>query len=761
MINLTSFQVQLLQKISTHLKQGHVGLIYLDIETLELIEAKCGRSYTEQLLFACRTAIDELRPLHPDVFEAKTVGDDFFLYVACTDEPNETVRASLAVLGEAFRAGAERRLRQRYPDMPELKLGFGYALLQESVEKELETLLYTAMKQAIRHAKERGVPPETGGLMQEFHTILKERLVVPHYQPIVSLSDGAVFGYEALTRGPEGSALRSPLDLFRIAEETGKLYAFDKMTRERAIAGCIGLGRQQRLFLNIPAHILHDPDFSGGRTLSLLEEQGLTPNNVVFEITERSSIEDFTTAKRVIAHYRSQGYSIAIDDAGAGYSSLQAIAEIQPDYIKVDRSLVKDIHKEKVKEYIFETFMTFSKRLNIQVIAEGIECAEELDKLTTMGVHYAQGFYLGKPRAKLEQVGNEARELILSSRSRLSAAADKRTIGDIVTPAKTLPVTATVADAATAFQEHEELFGVIVVDKDRPVGLVMREELFRKLAVQYGISLFWNKPLTIFTDERALIVDAGTPLETVSQLAMMREGNKLYDMVVVTEQGKLAGVATVRDILEHMTNIRMEHARVANPLTGLPGNTQIQRELQKRIMAGERFSVVYADLDYFKWFNDQYGFGHGDEVIQCTADALRQATSVCGEPNDFVGHIGGDDFIVISGTTKPELLCEEMIRRFHSGIEPYYGGQTKLDFVEDRSGRRVDADGLSLSVSLVRIEDPARVSADAISQAAAACKKRAKAQRGSAVATASIPNAASSSSAAYAAQPAAAEGKES
>ncbi|MCI3923959.1 GGDEF domain-containing protein [Paenibacillus sp. TRM 82003] len=757
MINLTSFQVHFLQKITTHLKLGHVGLIYLDIEGLELIEAKNGRSYTEQLIFACLTAIDELRPFHPAVFEAKAVGDDFFLYVSCPHGSTEEISTVLASLGDAFRTGVEERLGKRCPDAPPIELGFGFALLRESEEKELETLLYTAMKQAIRHAKERSVHRGMDERLVEFESILNQGLVVPHYQPIVSLSDGAVFGYEALTRGPEGSALRSPLELFRLAEESGKLYAFDKMTRDRAIAHCRGLGRQQRLFLNIPAHILHDPDFSGGRTIALLEQQGLSPKNVVFEITERSSIEDFSTARRVIAHYRSQGYRIAIDDAGAGYSSLQAIAEIEPDYIKVDRSLIKDIHKEKVKEYILETFMTFSKRLNVKVIAEGIESAEELDKLISLGVHYAQGFFLGKPQQSLEAAAPEARNQIVVSGTRLSLSGAKRTIGEIVAPAKTFPLSATVADAATMFRDHEELFGAVLVDGERPVGLVMREELFRKLAVQYGISLFWNKPLSVFTDERSLIVEAGTPLETVSQLAMNREANKLYDMVIVTEQGKLVGVATVRDILDHMTNIRMEHARVANPLTGLPGNMSIQRELQKRIMTGERFSVIYADLDYFKWFNDSYGFGRGDEVIQFTADAIRQATSVCGEPFDFVGHIGGDDFIAITGGAEPERLCEEIIRRFHAGIRLYYEGQMKLDFVEDRSGRRVESEGLSLSLSLVRIEDPARVSADAISQAAAACKKRAKAQRGSAVATAELPTATSSG---FAAPQAVSEGME-
>jgi len=739
LIHLTSLQVRLLQKISARLAQGSVGLIYLDIVNLERIETKYGRPYAEQRLLSVRTAIEELRDSFADVFGQKTVGDDLFLYVFLGDAPSDLAYQALERRAEELHARLTALLRVSLSGDAALELAFGCSLLRESEERELETVIYTAMKQAIRDAKERNTNPGLAAHLQEFFSILEGRRISSVYQPIVSLDGGAVFGYEALTRGPESSPLHSPLKLFQFAERADMLYALDKMTRERAILGCDGLERHQRIFLNIPAHIFHDPDFSPGQTMALLSQRGLTPRNVVFEITERSSIEDFTTVKRVIDHYRSQGYRIAIDDAGAGYSSLQAIAEIQPDYIKVDRSLVQGIHQDKVKEYIMETFISFAKRMNIKVIAEGIEHAEELDKLIRLGVHYAQGYYLGRPQPTLQPVSREAAETILSVGRRLSGSGGLRTIGDIAAPVKTFASTEAVSEATMYFRDHPDQFGAVVVDHKRPVGLLMRDELFRKLAVQYGISLFWNKPVTVIADERPLTVEASTPLETVSSLAMLRESDKLYDLVIVTDRGELAGAASVRDILEQMTNIRMEHARVANPLTGLPGNVQIQRELQRRIMEAAGFSVLYIDLDYFKWFNDQFGFQRGDEAIQYTADVIRQAVAVCGHPHDFVGHIGGDDFIVLSAGPEPERLAEEMVRRFASGIGTFYEGQVKLTPVEDRYGNKHETDGLSVSIAIVRVEDPTRVSGDAISQAAAASKKRAKEMPGSAIATAVIP----------------------
>jgi len=739
MIHVTSFPVRLLETISSQLRRGLVGLIYLHFAESDRFETKGGRDGGDGVLHVARVALDELCATVPIVFEQKMVGDDFFVYAALGDRSPDDAYRALADAGAALAGGLERALRARLPDEPGLTIGNGCSLLQDTGRRELETVLYTAMKQAIRHAKDRQSDPGLAESLKEFHTILAAKAVSSVYQPIVSLADGSVYGYEALTRGPEASPLRSPLKLFELAERADKLYAFDKLTREKAILGCTQLLRNQRVFLNIPARILDDPSFLPGQTLPLLQQLGLTPNNVVFEITERSSIEDFTMAKKVIAHYRSQGYLIAIDDAGAGYSSLQAIAEIQPDFIKVDRSLIHNIHKDKVKEYILETFVTFSRRLNIKMIAEGIESAEELDKLLRLGVHYAQGYYLGMPAPVMADALPEARERISSVGKQLSAASGMLTIGDIVSPVKTFASTAAVSEAAHYFREHPEQLGAVVVEGDKPLGLMMREQLFRKLAVQYGISLYWNKPVTVVVDEQSLAVEASAPLETVSQLAMMRETSRLYDLVIVTEHGALAGVATVRDILEKMTNIRMEHARVSNPLTGLPGNKQIQRELQRRILNGDPFSVVYVDLDFFKWFNDLYGFQRGDEVIQYTADVLKQSLAVCGGPLDFLGHIGGDDFIAMTSSDSPQTLCEEMIRRFHAGIDVYYEGQLRLGFVEDRHGNRFDADGLSLSVSLIRIDDPDRVSVDAISQSAAVCKKEAKARVGSSVAYAYLP----------------------
>jgi diguanylate cyclase (GGDEF)-like protein len=563
----------------------------------------------------------------------------------------------------------------------------------------------------------------------EFWRIMNCEDIQSVYQPIVSLKDGAVLGFEALSRGPEGSPFYSPLVLFPFAEQENALYKLEKMAREKAIESVNLAHQKQLLFINISSKILMDPDFVPGQTMEILQRNGMSPRNVVFEITERSSIEDFSAAKNMLMHYRKQGYRIAIDDAGAGYSSLQAIAELQPDFIKIDRSLISGIHKDKVKEYILETFVTFAHKMNIHLIAEGIEQLDELIKLTRMGIHYAQGYLLGKPSKTCTSISPEL-ENHITKHQRASASDSMLSIGDIAAPVRILQENDPISVVADYFKTHADAPGAVVVSSGKPIGLIMRDQLFQQLSGQYGFSLFWKRPVTQIMNNAPLIVDTQTPVEQVSQLAVSRSAGNLYDLVIITDAGVVASAVSVRSILECMTQERMEKARVANPLTGLPGNQQIQRELQKRLMEKRNFSVIYADLDYFKWFNDAFGFQKGDQLIQYTADIIQYAIAICGSPYDFVGHVGGDDFIAMTATEMPERLCEEIIRRFEQSIHLFYDGE-QVTQVEDRNGNFVQNEGVTLSLSLVICSCEIPISSEQISMTAALLKKKCKARKGS------------------------------
>lgn len=277
-----------------------------------------------------------------------------------------------------------------------LQVGLSIVELDKEFKQGNDNFWYEALKQAILQGQS-AASMELSLKRKAFHQLIAQQLIYPVYQPIIALQSSEVFGYEALTRLRNQSWFEGPMQLFEFAAAEGQTYVLDRLAREKAIDGCMSLKMEQKLFINVMAQIMEDPSFSPGQTITLLEQQRLSPQNVVFEITERSSIEDFGSVKKALEHYRNQGYQIAIDDVGAGYSSLQSIVELRPDYLKIDRSIIHHIDQDEVKSYILNTLLELGAKMGISLIAEGIERSEELEQLRGMGVQYAQGYLLGKP----------------------------------------------------------------------------------------------------------------------------------------------------------------------------------------------------------------------------------------------------------------------------------------------------------------------------------------------------------------------------
>ncbi|MDP3427768.1 MAG: EAL domain-containing protein, partial [Humidesulfovibrio sp.] len=278
----------------------------------------------------------------------------------------------------------------------ELDLGFGCARHTVAKGQDREARLFQAVNEARLRAKMR-LDLSQLSLSTEFNAILHNRDVRAVFQPIADFTTGTILAWEALTRGPEGTTFHSPAMLFDFAEQSGKLFALERLCREKAISSFGAIGPGQKLFLNIHPKTMADPEFTHGKTLELLQAVGLAPENIVFEITERHSITEFALFHRTLDHYRSQGYLVAIDDAGAGYSGLTSIAQIRPDFIKIDMSLIQGIDKDPVKRALIETFVTFADKIGSKIIAEGIEAQAQAACLIDIGVHYGQGFYLARP----------------------------------------------------------------------------------------------------------------------------------------------------------------------------------------------------------------------------------------------------------------------------------------------------------------------------------------------------------------------------
>lgn len=252
-------------------------------------------------------------------------------------------------------------------------------------------------------------------IKEDFNDILEKQRIKPVFQPIVSLSDGKIIGYEALSRIIEPQAIKNSEELFNLAGIYGKIWELEQLCRRKILEkyhllysgnnGC-------KLFLNVNPMVIHDNQFHIGFTNQYLKQYSLNAEDIIFEVTERSAVEDMRGFRETIRHYKSQGYQIAIDDAGSCYSGLNLICDIVPHYLKLDIALIHDIHKDAVKYAMVKSMVEFANLTNIQLIAEGIECEEELKTLLKLGVHNGQGFFLRKPNEVFKVIEKDALEII-------------------------------------------------------------------------------------------------------------------------------------------------------------------------------------------------------------------------------------------------------------------------------------------------------------------------------------------------------------
>lgn len=231
----------------------------------------------------------------------------------------------------------------------------------------------------------------------EIEQLIVQRQIEPVFQPIVSLRDGTVHGHESLSRLTHTGAITNPEDLFDKARQHGLTAKIETLCRDKALTHASEVGLPGMIFLNVCPALLHTEEHRRGNTAHRLAQLGLDRSRVVFELTEKTLIDDYALFERGVEHYRSQGYKIAIDDLGEGYAGLKMLAQVIPDYVKLARFLVTEIDRAPIKQSLVEAILCFCKKIGVQVIAEGIERPEELQYLAAIGVDFGQGYLLGKP----------------------------------------------------------------------------------------------------------------------------------------------------------------------------------------------------------------------------------------------------------------------------------------------------------------------------------------------------------------------------
>ena len=219
------------------------------------------------------------------------------------------------------------------------------------------------------------------------------------YQPIVDLlsDSGAIHGVEALSRGPRDSQQHMPVNLFETAKSADLTFELDRHCRRKALKTARDLPAPFRLFINVMPAAMYDPDFTGAALIELLEGLGLSPERIVLEVSEQEAIKKYALFVEALANFKQMGFSIAVDDIGAGHSGLETIAHLDPRYLKFDMELVRDIDKNKVKWEMARALKTFADKMDSKIVAEGIESDGERQACVDLGIDYGQGYLLARP----------------------------------------------------------------------------------------------------------------------------------------------------------------------------------------------------------------------------------------------------------------------------------------------------------------------------------------------------------------------------
>jgi diguanylate cyclase (GGDEF)-like protein len=600
-----------------------------------------------------------------------------------------------------------------------------------------------ASKEYISTLQEEG---DVSPCKKEILELIEMNTLGVHFQPILSSKTNGVYGYEALTRINSLSSFTDVSDLFRRAKEVNVISALDVLCRSNALREASLLGIREKdayLFINVCPETVMAPSHEVGKTDEIAEEWGFPKDRIILELTEETAIENYKLFKEAIAYYKGQGYKIAIDDFGSGHGGLKMLSIIEPDFVKIDRHFISNIDRAMIKYNLVESMATACHRIGIKVIAEGVEREEEMNVVLNMGIEFLQGYYLGKPSPSLvsdQTICAVVNGAGANGREREANGLSYSVIGDICRKVGPVSPDLPFGKAVDRFIKNAELRGLPVCEDERVVGMMhrprfMEEQILGRFG--YGMHLNSHKTIGDLMERQFLLVEASATLEDVAQRINSRKSEFLYDDISVSRHGKYLGIVAVSDLLDALTERSIIVAKSSNPLTGLPGNTSIRREIEKRLSQNMHFTVCYIDLDHFKPYNDHYGFERGDLVIKDLGGIIDDAVRTHGKEFDhFIGHIGGDDFILI---TRPQIdvaVCENIIRGFLSRLPEYHGQEDceKRCFIaKNRKGEEEEFNLLALSIGIVSTEMRKIDSYPELASIASEVKKLAKMQKGSSI----------------------------
>lgn len=559
---------------------------------------------------------------------------------------------------------------------------------------------------------------------QQINGILQADNLSSVFQPIVDLRSRDFFGVEALTRGPADSELFSPAVLFPMAERVGLIRELELKALEIAGRSFRNLALPVRIFVNIsPMSLMAPGAVEVAKTL--LANACIDAQNVVLELSEQYQTDDVAELAAALEQFKAQGFGIAVDDLGSGYAGLKTWSQLKPDFVKIDRHFISGIDSDPIKREFVRSILAMAHEIKSRVIAEGVETAEEAQIIRELGVRYVQGYLFGRP-ATVPSIDQNIHHLAAKPVLRERALANRKTIGSLAQDFPSIDVNTRLADVVSIFKAHSAISSLPVLHHNTPVGLISRQHILEIFSDRFGPELHARKPVVQFMNEQPLVVEFTAALEDVSYLLTENGEQDLVQDFIIANHGQYHGIGKTSALLRAITDQQISSARHANPLTQLPGNVPINEQVNTLISQQTDFWVAYCDINGFKAFNDVYGYAMGDKAIMLLANILSDHVN---SEHDFVGHIGGDDFILLLRSDNAPEICAEICESFSRQARSLYDAVArghKGIWSQDRQGKRAFFPLMTLAIGLVHPDVDSSLRADDISTLASEAKKEAK-----------------------------------
>lgn len=564
--------------------------------------------------------------------------------------------------------------------------------------------------------------------------IIEGRRLYPVFQPIVALDAVSIFAHEALIRGPQGTPLHTPDALLKAAAEEGLGYELEYACVVAAMQTWGQLKVPGRLFVNISANALSQLFEERGpqSLLTLLRELKITPRMLVLEITEHERVADMDHLAAIVQRVRSVGVGLALDDFGDGRSSLRLWSQLRPEYVKIDKYFTKAISEHGDKLKTLQALQQIAEIFGSVLVAEGVETAEDLRVLRDLGITLGQGYFLGHPdRQPVPYLQDQAQRVLRERQIAVLPELTRAVTGSQLSLAALIdaPVVteATTNDAlADLFMSQADLHAVALVQDTRPVGIINRAQFMNQYSKLYYRDVYGRKSCAVHANREARIVERNHSVDDLIGILTSQDQRYLADGFIVTDNGRYVGLGTGEQLVRSVTETRIEAARHANPLTFLPGNIPISQHMDRLLKKQVRFVACYADLNHFKPFNDYYGYWRGDEMIRLVA---RIAVEQCDPQFDFLGHVGGDDFILLFQSADWRVRCERLVAEFNNRSKALFDEEARQAggiLAEDRQGVERFFACTTLSVGAVVIDAKRFTRPEDVANLAARAKHDAK-----------------------------------